>query len=106
MSRRAPRPAALAVGTLADRLAPLTLLAEVQRVWPGVVGDVVAAEATPTAERGGTLTITCRSAVWAQELDLMGPEVVGRLNAALGRESVVALRCSAAPARQWAAERQ
>ena len=104
MSRRAPRQAALAMSALIDELAPLTLLAEVQRVWPGVVGDAVAEEATPTADRGGTLTITCRSAVWAQELDLMGPAVVARLNDALGREVVTALRCSSAPPRKWSSE--
>ena len=104
MGRRAPRPAGLAIGSLVDGLAPLTLLSEVQRVWPAVAGDVVAAEATPTAERGGTLTITCRSAVWAQELDLMGPDLCARLNAALGREAVTGLRCSAAPPRSWAKE--
>lgn len=104
MSRRAPRQAGLALGALVDGLAPLTLLAEVQRVWAGVVGEAVAAEATPTADRGGTLTVTCRSAVWAQELDLMGPDVVARLNAALGREAVAGLRCSAAPSRGWARE--
>ncbi len=102
MRRRAPRSAALAVGALAERLAPQTLLAEVQRVWPGVAGEVIAAEAVPTAERAGTLTITCRSAVWAQELDLMGPDLAGRINTALGREAVVALRCSSAPPRGWA----
>lgn len=99
MSRRAPRPAGTAIGSLADRLAPPTLLADVQRIWPAVVGEVVAAEAQPTGDRGGTLTVTCRSAVWAQELDLMGPDVVARLNAALRREAVVALRCSSAPTR-------
>jgi hypothetical protein len=31
----------------------------------------------------------------------MGPELVGRINAALGAESVVSLRCSAAPAKGW-----
>jgi len=87
---------------LVSRLAPRTLLAEVQRAWPAVVGETIAAEATPTADRAGTLTITCRSAVWAQELDLMGPELVVRLNTALGREAVTALRCSAAPPRGWA----
>jgi predicted nucleic acid-binding Zn ribbon protein len=92
----------MAIAALTDHLAPLTLLAEVQRVWASVVGDLVAAEATPTGERGGTLMVTCRSAVWAQELDLMGPDVVGRLNAVLGREAVGALRCSAAPPRSWA----
>lgn len=102
MSRRAPRPAGRAMADLLARLEPQTLLAGVQRVWPGVVGETIAAEATPTSARGGTLTITCRTAVWAQELDLMAPDLVGRLNEALGADLVVALRCSSAPPRGWA----
>lgn len=102
--RRAPRPAGEAMAGLLAHLAPQTLLADVQRVWPAVVGDTIAAEATPTADRGGTLTVTCKSAVWAQELDLMGPDLVARLNAAIGADLVVALRCSAAPSRSWAKE--
>jgi predicted nucleic acid-binding Zn ribbon protein len=47
------------------------------------------------------LTVTCASAVWAQELDLMGPELVERINAALGTDAVRSLRCSSAPARGW-----
>lgn len=104
MSRRAPRPAGDAMSAFIDQLAPQTLLAQVQRAWPGVVGETIAAEATPTQDRSGTLTVTCRSAVWAQELDLMGPDLVGRLNAALGADLVVALRCSAAPSRGWASQ--
>jgi predicted nucleic acid-binding Zn ribbon protein len=103
--RRAPRAAASAIQTLADALAPQTLLAEVQRVWPATVGELVAAHATPTGERDGTLVVSCDAAVWAQELDLMGPELVERLNAALGAGKVRALRCQAAPARGWARER-
>jgi len=103
MSRRAPRPLSGAIGDLADRLAPKTTLAEVQRVWAGAVGAVVAKEATPTTERDGTLTVACRSSVWAQELDLMGPELVGRLNAALGSDRISALRCVASPPRSWVA---
>jgi predicted nucleic acid-binding Zn ribbon protein len=91
-----------AIGALADRLAPQTLLADVQRVWPVAVGAAVAARATPTGERAGVLVVTCEAAVWAQELDLMGPELVARLNAALGADRVVSLRCQAAPARGWA----
>jgi predicted nucleic acid-binding Zn ribbon protein len=94
----------LAVSALTDRLAPQTVLADVQRVWPAAVGPVIAREATPTGEREGTLTVVCRSSVWAQELDLMGPELVGQLNAALGGERLVALRCSAAPSRSWVAD--
>ncbi len=36
------------------------------------------------AERGGTLTIECRSAVWAGELELLGPDLLRRLNESLG----------------------
>jgi predicted nucleic acid-binding Zn ribbon protein len=35
------------------------------------------------AERDGVVTIACRSATWAQELDLLQPELVKRLNGAL-----------------------
>ncbi|QEC46799.1 DUF721 domain-containing protein [Baekduia soli] len=103
MRRRSPRPLSSAIGDLTDRLAPRTTLADVQRVWPDAVGAAIAREALPTAERGGTLTVTCRSSVWAQELDLMGPELVGRINAALGAERISGLRCAAAAPRSWAA---
>jgi predicted nucleic acid-binding Zn ribbon protein len=101
MRRRAPRPAGMAVAALTERLAPLTLLAEVQRVWEQAVGAVVAAQAEPTGERAGVLVVTCASAVWAQELDLMAPDVVGRLNALLDGAPVRALRCQAIAARGW-----
>ena len=101
MRRRDPRPASAAITALADRLAPATALASVQRVWPEVVGELVAAQADPTGEREGVVTVTCASAVWAQELDLMGPELVTRLNAALGTSDVRSVRCSCAPARGW-----
>lgn len=99
MRRVAPRPAGAAIALLADHLAPRTLLADVQRVWAAAVGDVVAAAAEPTAEREGVLTVACSSAVWAQELDLMARELVERLNAELGAESVRALRCCATAAK-------
>jgi predicted nucleic acid-binding Zn ribbon protein len=99
--RRELRPAGQAIAALADRLAPQTALADVQRVWPDAVGDVIAAQAEPTAARDGVLTVTCASAVWAQELDLMGPELVGRINAMMGAQTVHSLRCSSAPAKGW-----
>jgi predicted nucleic acid-binding Zn ribbon protein len=95
--RRSPRPLGLAVDGLRDELAPATLLGEVQRIWPDAVGAAIAAEAQPTAERGGVLTISCSASVWAQELDLMGLAIVERLNAALESGSVTRLRCVAMP---------
>jgi len=105
MSERPPRKALRPLGpgmrSFTAGLAPLTLLAAVQAVWEQAVGAGVAARATPTAERGGVLTVTCEAAVWAQELDLMAPELVAALNASLGSDRVKGLRCQAAPARGW-----
>ncbi len=102
MRRRAPRPLAAVLSGLTDQLAPRSTLGDVQRIWPSVVGAVVAKEATPTAEHGGSLTVHCRSSVWAQELDLMAPELVGRLNEQLGEGRITTLRCVASPPRGWA----
>jgi predicted nucleic acid-binding Zn ribbon protein len=94
--RRSPRSLAEAFGALTDELAPRTLLADVQRAWPATVGESIAAQAQPTAERGGVVTVACAASVWAQELDLMGPQIVARLNEALGEdERVRRLRCVA-----------
>ena len=97
--RPAPRPLAGAFDRVADDLMPQTLLAEVQRVWPSVVGPGLAEVATPVAEKEGVVRVACGSAVWAQELDLMGARVVSALNEALGRDAVVRLRAEARSAR-------
>ena len=100
MRRRAPRPLATAVEALTQRLAPATLLADVQRVWAAAAGPAIVAAARPVSERDGTITLACDSAVWMQEIDLMGPVLVDALNDALGSERVQAVRCTAAGARR------
>jgi predicted nucleic acid-binding Zn ribbon protein len=96
MRRLAPRPLAHALAGFTAGLAPATTLARVQACWREVVGEGVGAETQPVSERDGVVTVACRSSVWAQELDLMGAELVERVNAALapdgGRASVEALR--------------
>ena len=98
MRRLAPRPIGLALDGLQAEWEPDTLLAAVQRVWPSAVGATIAEAASPTAERGGVLTVACAAAVWAQELDLMGPTILERLNGALPSGRVDRLRCVAVPA--------
>jgi len=56
-----------------------------------VAGDAISAEAAPVAEHGGKLTIECRSAVWAGELELLGPDLLRRLNETLGQADRAAL---------------
>ncbi len=84
-----------ALGALADELAPRTVLADVQRIWTATVGESIAEQAQPTAERGGVVTISCAASVWAQELDLMAPQIIDRLNAGLEGVALRRLRCVA-----------
>jgi predicted nucleic acid-binding Zn ribbon protein len=95
--RRAPRRLTLALEDVRDGLAPDTLLAEVQRAWRDAVGPTIALEARPTRERGGVVTVSCSSSVWAQELDLMSPAIAERLNQRLAAGRVARLRCVALP---------
>jgi hypothetical protein len=95
MRRRALTPISGALGQLTDRLAPATLLAEVQRAWPEAAGSAFAPHSEPWAERHGEVVVACPEAVRAQELDLMSELVVERLNQALGRPAVRRLRVQA-----------
>jgi predicted nucleic acid-binding Zn ribbon protein len=94
-SPRGPRSLAEALDALSDELRPDTLLADVQRIWSAAVGQAIAEQAHPTNERAGVVTVSCAASVWAQELDLMAPQILARLNASLGEGAVRRLRCVA-----------
>jgi predicted nucleic acid-binding Zn ribbon protein len=90
--RRAPRQASDAIRAARDLAAPRTGLAAVQANWQAIVGEQLAAVATPVSDRSGTLTIECADSVWAQELDLMQGQLLERLRAELGDRAPKALR--------------
>jgi predicted nucleic acid-binding Zn ribbon protein len=92
MRRRAPEPLADALRDAVGEAAPDTLLARVQAVWRRIAGDAIAAESTPASEREGNVSVDCSAAVWAQELTLLAPELVGRLNTVLEGQQVRSLR--------------
>jgi predicted nucleic acid-binding Zn ribbon protein len=94
--RRAPRQVGVALAPLSGKWQPETLLAEVQQVWLDAVGEAIAREAEPVAERGGVVTISCSASVWAQELDLIAPTILERLNSGIRTGRVRRLRCTAA----------
>jgi predicted nucleic acid-binding Zn ribbon protein len=81
--RAAPRPISIAVDALGARLAPQSTLTRVQSAWGQLVGAEIAANARPTAERDGVLTVLCSAAVWAAELEMRGEELTELLNADL-----------------------
>ncbi len=84
MRRPAPRPLALALDRVVERSEPATLLARAQGAWREAAGPGLAPFAEPISERDGVLTVACESGVWAHELELLGPDLLTRLNAALG----------------------
>jgi predicted nucleic acid-binding Zn ribbon protein len=88
-----------AIERVQSELAPQTLLASAQLAWRDAVGEVIAAQATPTSERGGVLTVSCSASVWAQELDLMSATIVAALNERLEGSPITRLRCIATPPR-------
>lgn len=101
-ARRGPRRIGAALRDARAASAPETLLAGVQAAWLDVAGERVATEARPVFERDGVVTVACRKATWAQELDLLGPALLERLNAApgvAGRGRVAGLRFTADAAR-------
>jgi predicted nucleic acid-binding Zn ribbon protein len=92
MRRRAPERFADVLRDAVAKAAPDTLLARVQAVWPEVAGAAIAAETAPSSEREGVVTVDCSGAVWAQELTLLEPELVGGLNRHLEGLQVRSLR--------------
>ena len=86
MRRLAPRPLSAVLQGVARGAEPATLLARVQAVWPEVAGPGLSASATPVSERDGVVTVACESAVWAQELELLGPDLLTRFGDALASQ--------------------
>jgi predicted nucleic acid-binding Zn ribbon protein len=96
--RRAnPRPVGDAIAAIRAAAEPATPLAAVQSAWPAAVGERVAAEAEPVSERDGVITVACRAATWAQELDLLHDELLERLREGLGEVRIERLRFVVSP---------
>ena len=90
MSRRAAKPARVAelIGGvmrragIAERVAQAAVLGE----WPQLVGERIAGAARAESVRDdGILVVSVRTAAWAQELSLMTPQIIARVNA--GRDA-------------------
>jgi predicted nucleic acid-binding Zn ribbon protein len=63
---------------LAERVAQ----ADVVLAWPVLVGERIAKHArAESITADGTLFVEVRSAAWRQELSLMTPEIIARINA-------------------------
>ena len=83
MSRSAPSPLADVLGAWLEKtgLAGRLDLARVVERWPGVVGPQIAAVTQAEAVNAdGTLWVRVASSAWANELCLMAPRILAKLN--------------------------
>jgi len=78
-----PKPIGAALGRALEGVAPKTPLAEIQSVWARTVGPQIDAVTAVVEEREGVVTIECESTVWAQELEMMGPQLLRKLTSEL-----------------------
>ncbi len=56
--------------------------------WEKSVGPVIARHAQPQAVRGKKLTLVVDSPAWMQQLSLLKPEIVEKVNRTLGKETI------------------
>lgn len=56
--------------------------------WEKAVGAVIARHARPQTVRGRKLTLVVDSPAWMQQLSLLKPEIIGKINRGLGREAI------------------
>ncbi|MGE4480293.1 DUF721 domain-containing protein [Acidocella sp.] len=95
-----PAPRNFAPRGISSILAPITrpafrrrapAAAQILADWPQLAGPDLAARAAPLRFAGGTLTLGCTGPT-AMELQLAAPQIIARLNLALGHGMVERLR--------------
>lgn len=57
-------------------------------IWDRAVGAGIAGHAQPASMRGRRLTVAVDSSVWMQQLSLLRPDIIEKLNDALGERAV------------------
>jgi hypothetical protein len=74
--------------------------------WEASVGPAIARHAQPQALRGKKLTLVVDSPAWMQQLSLLKPELMGKVNKTLGKEAItdITLRLGEVEARDQSTE--
>jgi hypothetical protein len=75
------------------RFGPAAGMAELVGAWPSLVGEQIARNAWPSRfTRDGTLHVATSSSAWAFELSQLAPQLLGRVQEALGEAAPGAIR--------------
>lgn len=86
--RRAPVPVADLLDRFTRDAQPASVLAELQRCWPEVAGEMIAGWAQPVAERAGVVVVACDDSMIAHELEMIKPELLAKLKTRLGNDAL------------------
>ena len=65
--------------------------------WEDVVGQPIAQNTQPEAIKGNLLLVNVSSAPWMQQLQFLKPELIEKLNEALGKDLVGDIRFKIGP---------
>jgi len=76
-------------------------LPAIQARWPEIAGDVNAQHSSPERLDATVLTVRTDSSTWASALRLMAPQLVAKLNAALGDGSVTCVDIAGPKGPTW-----
>ena len=68
--------------------------ANVQLIWREVVGEKIADVTEILGVKGGIVRIATRDSMWSQELSMIKPEIIRKLNDRLGEKIVRDIRFS------------
>jgi predicted nucleic acid-binding Zn ribbon protein len=84
-------------GTIQDLLANLDTggrfeLIRLIRIWPEVVGETIARRTEVNSLKFHTAVVRVSTAMWIQELNLMRPQILSRLNTAMRSDAVREIR--------------
>ncbi|MEU1995244.1 DUF721 family protein [Nocardia gamkensis] len=100
---RDPQPLSRLTGSIAKNRGWSTKVAEgmVFGRWAGVVGEDIAAHATPITLKDGVLSIAAESTAWATQLRMLQGQILAKINAAVGQGVVTSLKISGPAAPSW-----
>ena len=69
--------------------------------WPGLVGEQIAAHASPTSLNEGVLTVSAESTAWATQLRMVQAQLLAKIAAAVGDGVVTSLKIVGPVAPSW-----
>ncbi|GAB2698492.1 DNA replication protein DciA [Nocardia thraciensis] len=100
---RDPQPLSALAGALAKSRGWSGKVAEgmVFGRWASVVGEDVAAHATPVSLTDGVLSVQAESTAWATQLRMLQSQILAKIVAAVGQGVVTSLKISGPAAPSW-----